>query len=390
MSVRNRLLGTSVGHVLAAQSAILKHFVRQPLKPVSTLLPTSGYVINSVDSGVPSKREFGAVRTLVLAHGLGSGLAFFFHQYDSLLRANGGSFDRVIGLDWLGFGASSRPNCRAPRNRWWSKGGFSLCRSRFETEASGDTATAFFVDSLEEWRAQLGLDSFTLVGHSLGGYLSARYAMAHPARIDGLVLASPAGLTVPPTETDTKNPKKRLPESSSAVPWQLRLLDTAWSANITPGQLFRAWSYMRRGGPQAVEAILRRRFGDRWPAHENALIAHYLYHITAQPGSGEFAMNSLLVPIFAPAAGAAGRGGVFARQPIQPRVHLLPMDAPVLVLFGDADWLRPPADGAEAFVEAARHAGCSAYLRTIPNAGHHLYLDNSSVFNGLVNQLHSD
>ena len=177
----------------------------------------------------------------------------------------------------------------------------SLCRSRFETEAN-DAAAAFFVDSLEEWAVQLGLDRFTLVGHSLGGYLSARYAMAHPSRIEGLVLASPAGLTTAPTETAAKTPTERTP--TSAVPWQLRLLDTAWSANVTPGQIFRAWSYLRRGGPPVVEGILRRRFGDRWPAHETALIANYLYHITAQPGSGEFAMNSLLVPIF-PRAGSA-------------------------------------------------------------------------------------
>ena len=304
MSLRNALLGTSVDHVLAAQSAILKHFVRQPLTSVSTVLPASGYVINCVDSGVTSIPDPGAGRTVVLAHGLGSGLGFFFPQYDALLRSRGGSFDRVLGVDWLGVGASSRPNCRAPRNRWWSRSGVSLCRSRFETEAN-DAAAAFFVDSLEEWRVQLGLDRFTLVGHSLGGYLSARYAMAHPSRIEGLVLASPAGLTTAPTETAAKNPTERTPPS--AVPWQLRILDTAWSANVTPGQIFRAWSYLRRGGPPVVEGILRRRFGDRWPAHETALIANYLYHITAQPGSGEFAMNSLLVPIF-PRAGSARRG----------------------------------------------------------------------------------
>ena len=163
------------------------------------------------------------------------------------------------------------------------------------------------------------------VGHSLGGLLAAEYALKHPSRIDGLVLASPAGLTPPPRPGRTGGdgsgggdggggggggssvgaagampsaPVAGAPGTSHApddAPWQYRLLDAAWSANITPGQLFRAWSYLGGGGVDGVESIIRRRFGNRWPAQETNLIASYLYHITAQPGSGEFAMNSLMV-----------------------------------------------------------------------------------------------
>ena len=98
----------------------------------------------------------------------------------------------------------------------------------------------------------------------------------------------------------------------------------------------------------------------------------------------------LLAPTSRFTAGVAGRGGVFARDPIEPRVHALPIDAPTLVLFGDTDWLRPPGDGAERFVEAAHGAGCSRIrLETVPNAGHHLYLDNSAAFNSMVNRLHA-
>lgn len=43
--------------------------------------------------------------TLVLAHGLGSGLGFWFDNYDFLAK----HFKRVISVDWLGFGGSSRP-----------------------------------------------------------------------------------------------------------------------------------------------------------------------------------------------------------------------------------------------------------------------------------------
>jgi pimeloyl-ACP methyl ester carboxylesterase len=43
----------------------------------------------------------------------------------------------------------------------------------------------------------LGVETMALVGHSLGGWLAAWFAIDHPRRIRRLVLASPAGLSVP-------------------------------------------------------------------------------------------------------------------------------------------------------------------------------------------------
>jgi cardiolipin-specific phospholipase len=281
--LRQWFLKTSSEHLLASQAAILKHFVRDGYASVRTRLPSSGFAINSVDSGeMPPLQPNGApTRTVVLAHGLGSGLGFFFSSYSPLLRANGGAYDRVIGVDWLGFGASSRPYVKAPRNRWWSAAdGFSLYRSRFslsEEEGSdhgrhaadggvGGAAAAFFTDSLEEWAEVRKLDRFTLVGHSLGGYLAARYAMRHPHRVNGLVLASPAGLVAPrqfdrATALSDEDRESNAP-TTDEVPLRYRLLDAAWSANVTPGQLFRAWSYLRfREASHDVVNIIRRRFG---------------------------------------------------------------------------------------------------------------------------------
>jgi pimeloyl-ACP methyl ester carboxylesterase len=36
---------------------------------------------------------------------------------------------------------------------------------------------SWFIDSLEEWRKAKNLDNFILLGHSLGGYIAARYAL---------------------------------------------------------------------------------------------------------------------------------------------------------------------------------------------------------------------
>lgn len=101
----------------------------------------------------------------------------------------------VYALDWLGMGRSARPS-------------FSVKASRKDVAARVGEAESFFVDSLEDWRTKMGLDKMTLIGHSLGAYLSVVYALKHPQRVDKLILLSPAGVprgpdtSVPTSEVD--------------------------------------------------------------------------------------------------------------------------------------------------------------------------------------------
>ena len=132
-------------------------------------------------------------------------------------------------------------------------------------------------------------------------------------------------------------------------------------------------------------------------------------------------MNSLLVPVVS--SSRTSGSGVFARDPIEPRIGDLPPSPrllggrgdvatltprasgttttsssnnsgkgsdstpPVLVMFGDHDWLCPPPDDLVRFMTAAKAAGKSIQFGVVPNAGHHLYLDNSPHFNEMVNRL---
>ena len=60
----------------------------------------------------------------------------------------------------LGFGRSSRPN-------------FSNDAQEAERE---------LVNSIEEWRREVDLERFALLGHSMGGFLATSYAMRFPDR----------------------------------------------------------------------------------------------------------------------------------------------------------------------------------------------------------------
>lgn len=66
----------------------------------------------------------------------------------------------VYALDLLGFGRSSRPH-------------FACDPERAEEQ---------FVTALEEWRERVGLEDMVLLGHNLGGYLSAAYTIKYPHR----------------------------------------------------------------------------------------------------------------------------------------------------------------------------------------------------------------
>ena len=100
--------------------------------------------------------EFSVTRTaeppaknhLVLVHGYGAGLAFFYKNFDHLSRVPGW---RIWALDLLGYGRSTRPP-------------FTI-KSK-DPEGKIDEAENWFIDALEEWRKERGIEQFTLLGMS--------------------------------------------------------------------------------------------------------------------------------------------------------------------------------------------------------------------------------
>lgn len=133
-----------------------------------------------------------ADQNLVILHGYGAGLGFFYKNFEPLSRPNGW---HLYALDMLGMGRSSRPPFRI----------HAKTREQQIREAED-----WFIDSLEEWRKKKNIDKMTLVGHSMGGYMAVCYALKYPGRLNKLILASPVGIPEDPYAVRADMPESTL------------------------------------------------------------------------------------------------------------------------------------------------------------------------------------
>ena len=54
------------------------------------------------------------------------------------------------------------------------------------------------MESIEQWRKEIGISKFILLGHSLGGFLACSYTLKYPERVRHLILADPWGMNEKP------------------------------------------------------------------------------------------------------------------------------------------------------------------------------------------------
>jgi cardiolipin-specific phospholipase len=339
-----------------SQSKLLGSLVK-PYWKMTPLLSSSGMnAVHFTKNHSIDEEESDSNSICVLTHGFGSGLGFFYASVDPILRS--GKFKSVVLVDWLGMGGSTRPPChqRPYRSLFQGKG---FCEAHFITT---EQSVNFFVDPLDEFLEQHGWNKdVCLVGHSLGGYLTARYALKYPSRLSKLVLASPVGIP--------NKPFNSIP--SSMLPTTYRLIDALWSANFTPQSLVRLQGATR--GRKSVHQALRGRI----PGISDdlaRLLADYLFHVTVADPSGEYAMNSLLEPAVSPEV-----AGVYAREPLEERISR-DLDAKIdlRISFGDHDWMRTNEPSARKVIAALGPK--RARLDILDQAGHHLYMENVNGF----------
>lgn len=105
-------------------------------------------------------------RTVVLVHGFAASL----HAWEPWVERLAADY-RVVTLDLAGHGLTRTPN-----------------EYRISTEGQ--------VDIVDEVTRRLGVERFVLGGNSMGGAVAWSYALAHPDRLQGLVLVDAAGWPV--------------------------------------------------------------------------------------------------------------------------------------------------------------------------------------------------
>ncbi|KAL4460432.1 hypothetical protein ABPG74_000183 [Tetrahymena malaccensis] len=108
---------------------------------------------------------------IVLLHGYGGSSMGFYKIIKKLSKTY-----KVYAFDWPGMGLSDRWNFQLQQN-------------------NPTQVIEFFVGILEKWRIACGLENFTIVAHSFGGYIASHYYFQYPERINQLFLLSPMGGT---------------------------------------------------------------------------------------------------------------------------------------------------------------------------------------------------
>lgn len=264
-----------------------------------------------------------------------------------------------------------------------------------DRQGSITEAEDWFIDALEEWRVKKNIKKFTLLGHSLGGYMAVAYALKYPGRLNKLVLASPVGIPEDPyavnaempnptqdglangithnqdggidssssnvsdsvksgdnnnflnARSKAEKPSKLGEETPPAAPRKPlpKWLTYLWDANISPFSLVRWGGPL---GPRFVSGWTSRRFS-HLPSEEAKVLHDYAYSLFRQRGSGEYALAYILAP------------GAFARSPLIRRIHgvgrqMITPDGsttssvesaervrekgvPVVLMYGENDWM---------------------------------------------------
>lgn len=263
---------------------------------------------------------------IVLIHGLGAGVALWCLNIDALAATR-----PVYTFDLLGFGRSSRPD--------------------FDNDAM--VAEKQMVRAIEEWRKEMQLKKFILLGHSMGGFLAASYSISYPDQVKHLILADPWGF-----------PEKPL-DSVQQLPLWIKTLSYVM-------QPFNPLAGVRMAGPfgpwfiNALRPDISKKYASA--LNDNEVIAQYIYQCNSQHPSGESAFRYMM----------SGFG--WAKNPMVRRIDQLDSKIPITLLYGSRSWIDHSAG------EVLKENRYKSYfkLHVISGAGHHVYADRPDAFNQIV------
>jgi pimeloyl-ACP methyl ester carboxylesterase len=246
-------------------------------------------------------------RTVVLFHGMNFG-GFYFGGPIEALRTAG---FRVVVPDQIGFGRSSKP----------------IIPYNFHDMALN---TKSLLESLH-------ISKVSVVGHSMGGMLTARFAASYPDLVDRIVICNPIGLT----DVRWQQPWRSAQESYKALMAR------------TPEQAY-----------QSALGTIQRYFPDAWKPEYEA----YVRILDAPTHAPDWAQVAMVQSIY--------RQITYLDPVVQDWPHIR---AKTLVLGGEKDGANFPAQ--------AKHIADTipgAQLALIPNVGHVPHIQVPEVFNRAV------
>ncbi|XP_012284163.1 protein ABHD4 [Orussus abietinus] len=288
-----------------------------------------GPVVGSADKiWTISMNEESPETPILMLHGLGAGVALWCMNLDALASQR-----PVYAIDLLGFGRSSRPV--------------------FSND--GKKAEEQLVRSVEEWRREMQLEKFILLGHSMGGFLAASYAIQYPKRVQHLILADPWGFPEKPVDVVSK---MHVPMWVRVIAFVVQPLNPFWAVRLV-GPLGQ-W-LIERARPDIVQKFS--------PIVENdvSVISQYIHQCNAQTPSGESAFHAMM------------QNFGWAKNPILKRIDKLDPDIPMTLLYGSRSWIE---NAGETIKQSRPYSYVN--VQVISGAGHHVYADKSETFNKYV------
>ncbi|KAI9286330.1 Alpha/Beta hydrolase protein [Umbelopsis sp. AD052] len=330
-------LGSKKQQSLAVAEKAMFRCVQQPLESRMTEIrptwnrksPKPCYISSvSTNSDTTEKKP-----DLVLIHGYGGGKGIWIRNIDELSKHY-----TVHAIDLLGWG-------RSTRDRYCGNDAVK--------------AQSYFVDSLESWRQEMGIEKMTLLGHSFGGFVSASYALKHRERLDRLVLLSPIGLK------GFKFPSDQIFSLSSRI-----LFTSIWT--LTPQRILgmlpksRVLQLLARSRVRTVQA-----FG-----YPDDTVIRYIYELATQSVSGEMAFSKLM--------GHTKDSSMAWHVPLKDQLHQL-HDLPLYMVYGEHDWI----DFRYAN-EVKKNILPQTKVFLLPNAGHHGYVEAADLLSHIVSNLDKD
>lgn len=356
------------------------------------------------------------VNEIVVVHGYSASLGFFYKNFNGLSNMKN---CRIHFIDLLGFGLSDRPYFK-PMNT-------TKYNHNFANVLDNEN---FFIDSFEIWRRERSIKRFSIIAHSLGGYLMNCYYLKYGKSsnlIKKLILISPVGiedsnfslfkefedsfdnlenskkLSIDEEfnivknegidlskeltdhlhcETSNLQDNNRLHRSLSITSIEsndevkIEKLMKQIKTRVIPGKILtKLWEF------NFTPLNIVRMFGPL----SGKVIAIWVYNrfSNIENQSELFDICNYITSIFTERGsgeyalnGILGPGSL-ARLPLIKRVPKY-MKIPVLLLYGENDWMDKNA-GLD-FCNEINNNGGSAKFRIVANAGHHLYVDNPAEF----------